>query len=120
MKKLKVNRFISCIPPSCKEKNEFDMTKTMDEAIRKAKLCKIKRWNNEGKDLKLLCLEKEQEVILTTIITYQVQTTTIRRRVPEISMVDGIITQKKLKVGVVMCLIYTEISLTILTRKWLL
>ena len=35
----KVYRFISCLPVTYKEKIEFDMPKTMDEAIRKAKLC---------------------------------------------------------------------------------
>ena len=37
--KIKVYRFISCLHPAYKVKIEFDMPKTMDEAIRKAKLC---------------------------------------------------------------------------------
>ena len=37
--KTKVYRFISCLPPAYKEKIEFEMPKTMDDAIKKAKLC---------------------------------------------------------------------------------
>ena len=37
--KTKVYRFISCLPPAYKDNIEFDMPKTMDKAIRKAKLC---------------------------------------------------------------------------------
>ena len=37
--KAKVYIFISCLPLTYKEKNVFDMSKTMDEAIIKAKLC---------------------------------------------------------------------------------
>ena len=37
--KEKVYRFISCLHPAYKDKIEFDMPKTMDEAIRNAKLC---------------------------------------------------------------------------------
>ena len=37
--KAKVYRFISCLSPTYKEKVEFEMPKTMYEAIRKAKLC---------------------------------------------------------------------------------
>ena len=37
--KAKVYRFIICIPLAYKGKIEFDMPKTMDEVIRKAKLC---------------------------------------------------------------------------------
>ena len=37
--KASVYSFMSCLPPTYKENIEFDMTKTMDEATRKAKLC---------------------------------------------------------------------------------
>ena len=37
--KAKVYRFISCLPPTYKENIEFEMPKTMDEEIRKDKLC---------------------------------------------------------------------------------
>ena len=37
--KARVYRFISCLPPTYMKKIEFDMPKTMDEEIRKAKLC---------------------------------------------------------------------------------
>ena len=37
--KARVYRFISYLPPTYKENIEFDMPKTMDEAIRKSKLC---------------------------------------------------------------------------------
>ena len=37
--KVKVDNFIICLPSSYKEKNEFEMPKTMDDAIKKAKLC---------------------------------------------------------------------------------
>ena len=39
--KAKIYQFISCLPSSYKDKIEFDMPKTMDEAIRKAKRCYI-------------------------------------------------------------------------------
>ena len=35
----KVYKLISCLPPTYKEKIEFDMPKNMDKAIRKTKLC---------------------------------------------------------------------------------
>ena len=35
----RVYRFISCLPLTYKEKIEFDMSKIVDEAIRKSKLC---------------------------------------------------------------------------------
>ena len=35
----RIYRFISCLPLTYKEKIEFDMPNTMDEAIRKANLC---------------------------------------------------------------------------------
>ena len=35
----RVYSFMSCLPPTYKENIEFDMPNTMDEAIRKAKLC---------------------------------------------------------------------------------
>ena len=37
--KCRVYMFISCLPLAYKENIEFDMPKTMDEAIRKGKLC---------------------------------------------------------------------------------
>ena len=37
--KAKVYRFVGCLPPTYKENIEFEIPKTMDEAIRKAKLC---------------------------------------------------------------------------------
>ena len=64
----KVYRFISCLALAYKEKIEFDMPNTLDEAIRKDKLCyhlfkqrlelsknwknkkKMKRWIKVGKD----------------------------------------------------------------------
>ena len=38
-KKARVYRFISCLAPTYKENIDFDMPNTMDEAIRKDKLC---------------------------------------------------------------------------------
>ena len=45
--KARVYRFISCLPLTYKENIEFDMTKTMDEATRKDKLCYhlFKQWS---------------------------------------------------------------------------
>ena len=37
--KEKVQRFLNCLPIVYKEKIEFDNPKTMDEAVRKARLC---------------------------------------------------------------------------------
>ena len=37
--KTRVYMFISCLPLTYKENIEFDMPNTMDEAIRKSKLC---------------------------------------------------------------------------------
>ena len=37
--KAKVYRFISCLPTGYKQKTKFEMPRTMDEEIRKAKLC---------------------------------------------------------------------------------
>ena len=37
--KEKVQRFLKCLPAVYKEKIEFDNPKTMDEAVRKARLC---------------------------------------------------------------------------------
>ena len=88
--KAKVYRFISCLPPTYKEKIEFEMPKTMDEAIRKSKLCyhlfkqrseltrywknkKMRRGINVRKDLNLLLLGKEREVILIISTINQAQ-----------------------------------------------
>ena len=37
--KEKVQRFLNCLPTMYKQKIEFDNPKTMDEAVRKARLC---------------------------------------------------------------------------------
>ena len=38
-KKLKIQRFLSCLPTSFKDKIEFDNPKTLEEAMRKANFC---------------------------------------------------------------------------------
>ena len=37
--KVKVQRFLSCLPQAYKEIFEFDNPKTLDEVLRKARLC---------------------------------------------------------------------------------
>ena len=37
--KVKVQRFLSCLPQSYKDQIEFDSPKTLDEALRKERLC---------------------------------------------------------------------------------
>ena len=88
----KVYGFISCLPPAYKEKIEFDMPNTLDEAIRKDKLCYhlfkqrlelSKNWKNKKnekmdqcrKGLKPSPFRKGQEVLLTKITIDRVQLT---------------------------------------------
>ena len=49
--KEKVQRFLNCLPTVYKEKIEFDNPKTIDEAVRKARLCyqQFKRKTEYGK-----------------------------------------------------------------------
>ena len=63
---------------------------------------RMKRWINPGKDINLLLLGKEQESIWTTIIIGQVQLQTTEQKVHELLIVEGIKTQRKSNVGVVM------------------
>ena len=37
--KVKVQRFLSCLPQAYKDRIEFDNPKTLDEVLRKAQLC---------------------------------------------------------------------------------